>query len=184
MKKEIWLPVLEFDGYEVSNKGNVRSLNYNREKKIKVLKPTFDHSKYLKVGLTKNKKIFNRYVHRLVAIAFLKNTENKPCINHKNGIKIDNVVENLEWCTIAENNRHCISTLGRKVPPPFFKGKRGKDIPYSRPVNQIDKHTGEILAVFECCAEAAEKTGIDNSSIGKAAKGIQKTAGKFKWQYI
>lgn len=179
-----WMPVLEFPGYEVSSNGEVRSLNYNREGKTKLLTPSFDKNKYLKVGVTKEKKLYNRYVHRLVAAAFLPNPENKPSINHKNGIKTDNKVSNIEWCTVSENNKHCIRVLGRKVPPPFFKGKRGKDIPYSRPVKQLNKKTGEVLGVFESCTEAAEKTGIDNSIIGKAAKGVQKTAGKFKWEYI
>ena len=64
-----WMPVLEFPGYEVSSNGEVRSLNYNREGKTKLLTPSFDKNKYLKVGVTKEKKLYNRYVHRLVAAA-------------------------------------------------------------------------------------------------------------------
>lgn len=182
--KTQWKPVLEFPGYEVSNKGEVRSLNYNREKKVKLLTPTFDKNKYLKVGVTKDKKLYNRYVHRLVATAFLPNPNNKPSINHKNGIRTDNKVSNIEWCTEKENSIHSVRVLGSKVPPPFFKGKKGKDLPYSRQVRKLDKNTGEVLGEFECCTEAAEKTGVGNSQIGKAAKGVQKTAGKFKWEYI
>lgn len=184
MKKERWKQISEFAGYEVSDIGNVRSLNYNRENKVKLLTPSFDRCKYLKVGVSKNKKLYNRYIHRLVAIAFLQNPEDKKIINHKNGIKTDNRVENLEWCTVKENNVHCIRVLGRKVPPPFFKGKKGSDIPYSRPVAQICKKTAIVLCEFESCAEAANKTGVDNSSIGKAAKGIQKSAGGYKWKYL
>lgn len=179
-----WKPVDEFPGYEVSRSGEVKSLNYNREKRVQLLKPSYDHSGYLKYGLAKNNKIYNRSAHRLVALAFIPNPQNKPCINHKNGIKTDNRVNNLEWCSISENNIHSIKVLGRKVPPPFFKGKKGKDIPYSRPIRQIDKNTDEVVCEFESCTEAFEKTGIGNSQIGKAAKGIQKTAGKFKWEYI
>ena len=52
-------------------------------------------------------------IHRLVAITFLENTENKPCVNHKNGVKSDNTINNLEWVTYSENERHSIDVLGK-----------------------------------------------------------------------
>ena len=104
---EIWKDVIGYDGiYQVSNLGNVKSLNYKRSGKEQVLKNGKNKkSGYFFVNLFKNKTIKNRNVHQLVAEAFLNH---KPCgmdlvINHKNQIKTDNRVENLEIITQREN---------------------------------------------------------------------------------
>ena len=107
MEEEIWKPIKEFEGYyEVSNMGRVRSLNYKRTGKKKILKNIEDYKGYLEVGLTKNGKRKQFKVHRLVAKAFIPNPENKPCIDHINTIKSDNRVENLRWVTYKENSNN------------------------------------------------------------------------------
>lgn len=102
--KEIWKDIDEFNGvYKISNVGNIVSFKKNVPK---VLNPKPLKNGYKLVHLTYagvNKKYS---IHRLVAITFIPNLENKPCINHKNGIKTDNRVENLEWCTSSENTKH------------------------------------------------------------------------------
>lgn len=105
---EIWKDVLGYEGlYQVSNLGNVKSLNYNHTKKTKLLKLSKDTHGYYIVPLCKNKKRRNMLVHRLVAIAFIPNPNNYPCVNHKKEFEINNnAVENLEWCTIAYNNMY------------------------------------------------------------------------------
>ena len=109
---EIWRDIPEYEGlYQVSNMGQVKSLNrYVRGnsnskmfKKGILLKFSSDKDGYLTVGLHKDKKQKLMKIHRLVALAFLENPENLPCINHKNEIKTDNRVENLEWCTYQYN---------------------------------------------------------------------------------
>jgi hypothetical protein len=70
------------------------------------------------VGLRKNQKTKTNLIHRLVAETFIENLENKPCVNHKNGIRDDNCVKNLEWCTVSENNLHSYRVLERSC---FFK---------------------------------------------------------------
>lgn len=94
-----------YDKYKVSVYGNVFSFHTS-----KLLKPSLDVNGYPRVNLSKDGKQTVIRIHRLVAEAFISNPENKPCINHKNGIKSDNRVVNLEGCTYSENNKHAYDT--------------------------------------------------------------------------
>jgi hypothetical protein len=117
---ETWKAIKGFEKqYEVSNIGNVRSIDrvvkhyregFTRKYKGTAKSLRFDKDGYLKCNLKNDGKTFNFRVHRLVGEAFIPNIDNKPVINHKNGIKTDNRVENLEWCTISENTIHATRT--------------------------------------------------------------------------
>lgn len=98
---EIWIPAFNYqEKYEVSNLGKVRKISTKRE-----LIGHISKGGYRRVSLSKNYKNINISIHRLVLQSFVGNKEGFV-VNHKNGIKTDNRLENLEWCTISENTQH------------------------------------------------------------------------------
>ena len=105
--KEIWKDIKGYEGkYQISNKGNIRSLNYRRTGKTKILQPGKDKDGYLLIGLRKDGKKKTYKIHRLVAEAFLENPNKKPQINHIDGNKQNNHISNHEWTTNKENMAH------------------------------------------------------------------------------
>lgn len=127
---EIWMDIPEYEGlYQVSNLGNVKSLNYNKTKTEKLLKLCNDKNNYLILNLHKNGKQQNKKLHRLVLLtfkpeSFFKNAQ----ANHINGIRNDNRLENLEWCSAKENMTHAIKTGLRNDNGENHKNSKLKDI--------------------------------------------------------
>lgn len=118
--KEIWKDIPEYEGlYQISNYGRVKSLNYRRMNKENILKPRVDKKGYIHYALKKNKMTKEYKAHRLVALMFIPNPCNKKQVNHKDFNKQNNFVDNLEWCTNGENQKHSYKyNLNRKN---FFK---------------------------------------------------------------
>lgn len=118
----IWKPVIGFeDNYLVNSSGLIKSVTrldkLGRKWDEKILKSFKNNKGYLQVTLYKNEKAFHSTIHIIVAKTFIPNPENKPQINHINGIKNDNRIENLEWVTSKENHEHArynklINTIG------------------------------------------------------------------------
>ena len=184
----MWKSVIGYESrYEVSDLGSVRSSDrYSRHNTSKtgfilhkgqILKPYTSEKGYSKVdlgdGFGKRKSVS---VHRLVAIAFIDNPMNYDQVNHIDGVKTNNHLDNLEWCNNSMNQVHAYANGLNKPSPLAGKPKR--------PVYQIDKKTNEIVARFDSVKEAGVALGMKKpSNIITVCKGNRPYAGGYKWQY-
>lgn len=120
--EEIWKPT-GYPYYDVSNCGRVRRLDSIvrshrgtfRKQNGRILKASLMTIGYVAISMWVDGKEIKKSLHVLLATAFIPNPENKKYINHKNGIRNDNRLENIEWCTQSENIRHCIDVLGKTL---------------------------------------------------------------------
>jgi len=186
--EEMWKDIKEYEGlYQISNLGRVKSLPqlYNRILKQgyieyftseKIIGINNNKIKYSQVTLVKNgiKKYYK--IHRLVALNFITNPLNKKEVNHINGIKNDNRVENLEWATSSENQIHAVKT-GLQKPIKGKNNKRSKRI-YQYSLDNI------FIKEWDCLHEVERILKIRRSGITYCANGIYKQAGGFVWSYI
>jgi hypothetical protein len=187
MQEEIWKDVIGYeDIYKVSNLGMIKSLGRsasfgtgNGKRPEIILKLSLYNNGYYMVSLCENGKRTVLLIHRLVALAFLLNKENKPCVNHKNGIKTDNRVQNLEWVTYSENSLHSFRELNRKT---YNLGKFGKYHTSSKNVFQFDLN-GKFIKFHESLTDAANENGYKVNNISMCATRKQKTAYGFLWRY-
>lgn len=157
---ETWLPVIGYEElYTISNFGNIRSIHYKGGNIIKILKPQLNKRLgYLYINLWKNNERKGKRLHKLVAEAFILNPEKKGDVNHINGIKTDNRVENLEWNTRSENMIHARKnnlldyTISHSHRNKITKKLREK---YGKTVQQFDKR-GILIAEFDSAESAAK----------------------------
>ena len=166
--KEEWRDIKGYEGlYQVSNLGRVKSL---KKRFYGLIMKVAMSDGYVTIGLRKNgkRKVFK--MHRLVAINFIPNIHNKKIVNHINGVKYDNRLENIEWCTQKENVRHAFDIGCRNNN--HFKSK-------------IEMYTinGEFIKSFNSIKDACLETGLKSSLISRVCSGVRNHTGGYKWKY-
>ena len=138
-KMEHWKAIVGYEGiYEVSDTGLVRSLNWERTKQVRVLRPGKLERGYLFVPLSKDGHVKNFLVHRLVAQAFIPNPQCLPQVNHKDEDKENNSVSNLEWCTARYNINYgtCQQRMAEKL--------RGRNLSEETRKKMSKAHSGKL----------------------------------------
>ena len=160
--KEIWKTINEYQEYQVSNTGKVKSIKYGKERILK----SQNVNGYKRVILFRDGKYKNMYIHQLVAEAFIQNTDNFPQVNHRNEIKTDNRVENLEFCD-------------RKYNMNFGTRTQRASKTKSKPVRCI-----ETNVVYPSAKEVKRQLGFVQSSICNCCNGKYKQAYGFHWEYV
>ena len=165
---EIWKEIKDFSKYEVSSYGRIKSLYYGKEK---IMKQKPDKDGYLLVNLYLKKKSCTKKVHRLVLEHFKNNKNNKETVNHKDGIKTNNHIDNLEWSTRSENNFHAFRTGLRVQKAEHCKKKVliYKDM-FSKEYNSI--------------RDAGVALNLDENLLSKVCRGLHKTHRGFKAKFI
>lgn len=183
--QEIWKDIPWYEGiYQVSNLGNVKgldridSIGHNRLGKILY----WDIIKwYRMIKLSKNAVKTRIFAHRLVGQTFIPNPENKGQINHKNGIKTDNRVENLEWVTPSENIKHSFNVLWHKKSKAWL-WITGWDHCRSKSVQQLYMEW-TLLKIWNSISDIERTLWISWTHISAVCKWKRKSAGGFIWQY-
>lgn len=160
---EMWKDIPGFNGaYQISNYGRLKSYKQHKERLMSLHPNRYG---YVEKQLYKNNKYINKKIHRLVAEAFIPNPDNLPEVNHKDGNKQNNCVNNLEWCTPKENNWHRYHVLHKC----WSSDKRVLCV--------------ETEVIYSSITSASQATNIDGGSISKVCHNKRKTAGGFHWRF-
>jgi hypothetical protein len=176
---EIWKPVKGYEGlYKVSNMGRIKSVerymkNHSKLQLVpeKIKSPQDNGHGYLWVQLCKNSKCSYRYVHRLVAEAFIPNPDNKPQVNHLDYNKQNNCVDNLEWVTAKENNEYSMPNRKDKTGP-----KGAGVIKCDLAGNELERYSG--------MREAERANNLANGVISKYFKKNYSQCGGYLWKKV
>ena len=175
---EVWKDVKGFEElYKVSNMGRMKKLGHiNRQgvkRKERIMKSSLSASGYKQVGICKNGKYYVKRVHRLVAQAFIPNPNNYPIINHKDEVRTNNKVSNLEWCTVEYNNNYGTRNIKGSITK--TNGLRCKK------VAQLDKK-GNLIKIWISSADAG-RHGYNQSDVSACCYGLKEQHKGYFWMY-
>ena len=189
METEIWKDAVGYEWlYKVSNLGRIWScerLDSDWKKRWWIYLNDSNSNWYRSVNLYKNWKKYSKTIHRLLAEAFLINTDNKLEVNHKNWIKYDNRLDNLEWTTRSENQLHSLRILGHKNNFQTNHPHKWKFWKYnhsSKPVMAIDKEWNEFT--FWWISEWARELNIKRHIISDSLRWRLKLSWLYTWKYL
>lgn len=158
---KIWKPVIGYEKYyEVSSDGEIRNIITGH-----ILKPALKKNGYFSVDLRYGKPK-TKMIHRIVAEAFIENANDYPCVNHIDENKTNNKADNLEWCSYKYNAN-------------FGCGSKARN----SPVLQFDSN-GRFIRMWQSMKDASKECGIKYQSISKVCRGVRKTCGGYKWEYV
>lgn len=186
LENEQWKTISGYEDYEISNYGRVKSLGNDKTRKEKILKPNTNKDGYQLATLFKDCKRKMFQVHRLVAMAFIPNPNNYEQVNHKDEVKTNNHVDNLEWCDRKYNVNY--GTRNEKISKamsgenhPMY-GKFGKEHPKSKQISQLNLN-GEVIKNWNSAIDVERTLGYHHQSISKCCSGKRKFAHGYKWCY-
>jgi hypothetical protein len=174
MEKEYYRIIKGYENYQVSNLGNIWSIRSKRKLKKQITK-----NGYEAIDLGRGNKML---VHRIVALNFLTNENNYPCVNHKDGCKTNNNINNLEWVSYSENEKHSYRVLGKK-PNLSNLGNKGVKAKDSKQVARYDLN-GCLIGLYGSASEASRETGITQGRISCNCRGDSKTCHNTIFKYI
>lgn len=179
--KEIWKDIPDYEGfYQASNQGRLKSLDRivigNRKRYGKINKLENNHKGYLRANLNKNGERERIFIHRIVAMLFIENPENKPFINHIDENPSNNHYKNLEWCTAKENANHGTSTARQSAKLKNIGGSIK-----AKKVYQYDKNLN-LVKIFPSAMEA-HRQGFTQANISKVCNGERPHHKGFIWSH-
>ena len=179
MNKEIWKDIKDYEGlYQCSSFGRVRSLDryveeHSGKKKQfrqgQIIKARLNKNGYLQLALNKNSKRKMKYVHILIAETFLENHEKLETVNHKDGNKLNNNVDNLEWSSYSDNNQHAYDELHRSATREGAKPKT---------VYVIDTYNNSVKQ-FDSIRETIDNIGLSHTQINRYIHSNKKWKGRY-----
>lgn len=188
---EQWKDIRGYEGlYQVSNTGKVKALERTfcsgknacivKRYPEHIMKPRYYKIGYVYVGLCQDGIVQKFKVHRLVATAFVPNPQNRPCVDHINGVRDDNRVENLRWVDAFENmkNPHTVQAISRSK-----LGNRNPMKVKQQPVIQIDPITNEVIREFSGCKEAARLLNLNSGNLSRCCRNSNRTYKGFIFKY-
>lgn len=161
----MWQPIVGYEGiYEINRRGEVR-----RVKSGYISRGYIGRDGYRRISLTVNGKTKPYLAHRLLAIAFIPNPLNLPCINHKDENKANNSLDNLEWCTYRYNLNYGTHNI------------RANET-RKKPILQFSKD-GAFIREWKSVTDLRNETGMDITHVSSCCRGKRKSANGYRWQY-